>query len=71
MEKVKQTRKSLTPADKKCPQKHSTLIRLYIIYKAWSVSLKWREWKTDWITQDCGRQKVSMKRSTSLHVYIY
>ena len=61
MEKIKQTGKFLTPTDKKCPQKHSTLLRLYIIYKAWSVSLKWREWKTDWIIQDCGRQKVSIK----------
>lgn len=61
MEKIKQTGKFLTPTDKKCPQKHSTLLRLYIIYKAWSVSLKWREWKTDWIIQDCGWQKVSIK----------
>lgn len=61
MEKIKQTGKFLTSTDKKCPQKHSTLLRLYIIYKAWSVSLKWREWKTDWIIQDCGRQKVSIK----------
>ena len=53
MEKIKQTGKFLTPTDKKCPQKHSTLLRLYIIYKAWSVSLKWREWETDWIIQDC------------------
>lgn len=45
MEKIKQTGNFLTPTDKKCPQKHSTLLRLYIIYKAWSVSLKWREWK--------------------------
>ena len=44
MEKIKQTGKFLTPTDKKCPQKHFTLLRLYIIYKAWSVSLKWREW---------------------------
>ena len=33
MEKIKQTGKFLTSTDKKCPQKHSTLLRLYIIAK--------------------------------------
>ena len=37
MERTKRIRNFLSGTGKKCPRKHSTSLRLYIIYKAWSV----------------------------------
>ena len=61
MEKTKQTGNSLTETDEKCPRKHSTLLRLYIIYKVWSVLPKRHVEETNKEACCGSRDKVSIK----------
>ncbi len=61
MERTKQIRNFLMETGKKCPSKHSTLLRLYIIYKAWSVLSKRHSGKVGKNISDSHKGKVSIK----------
>lgn len=61
MERTKQIKNFLMETDKKCPSKHFTLLRLYIIYKVRSVLSKRHRGKIGKRVCGYNTEKVSIK----------